>query len=97
MGDVYQNITTKDALEYTQYVFQASLHSYGTIHQLICLGTSEQNGRAERKLRHILDIVHAFLLLFGAKLLFMLFMLLIAFPVLSFKIKLHINDSLGHL
>ena len=38
-----------------------------------------------------------FLLLFGAKLLFMLFMLLIAFPVLLSKIKLHINAFLGHL
>ena len=37
------------------------------------------------------------LLLFGAKLLFMLFMLLIAFPVLSSKIKLHMRAFLGHL
>ena len=29
-----------NALEYTQYAFQAILHSYGTIHQLTCLGTS---------------------------------------------------------
>ena len=51
-----------NALEYTQYAFQAVLHSYGTIHQLTCLGTSQQNGRVERKLRHILDTVHALLL-----------------------------------
>ena len=38
-----------------------------------------------------------FLLLFGAKLLFMLFMLLIAFQVLLSKIKLHMNAFLGHL
>ena len=38
-----------------------------------------------------------FLLLFGAKLLFMLFILLIAFPVLSSKIKLHMSAFLGHL
>ena len=38
-----------------------------------------------------------FMLLFGAKLLFMLFMLLIAFQVLLFKIKLHMNAFLGHL
>ena len=38
-----------------------------------------------------------FLLLFGAKLLFMLFMLLIAFQVLSSKIKLHMSAFLGHL
>ena len=29
-----------NALEYTQYVFQALLHSYGTVHHLICPGTS---------------------------------------------------------
>ena len=37
------------------------------------------------------------LLLFGAKLLFILFMLLIAFQVLLSKIKLHRSDFLGHL
>ena len=36
-----------NALEYTQYVFQAVLHSYGTIHQLTCPGISQQNGRAK--------------------------------------------------
>ena len=51
-----------NALKYTQYVFQALLHSYGTVHHLTCPGTSQQNGRAERKLRHILDTVHALLL-----------------------------------
>ena len=38
-----------------------------------------------------------FLLLFGAKLLFMLFMLLIPFQVLLSKIKLHMSTFLGHL
>ena len=51
-----------NALEYTQYAFQVVLHSYGTVHQLTCPGTSQQNGRAERKLHHILDIVRALLL-----------------------------------
>ena len=37
------------------------------------------------------------LLLFGAKLLFMLFILLIAFQVLLSKIKLHMRAFLGHL
>ena len=36
-----------NALKYTQYAFQAILHSYGTINQLTCPGTSQQNGRAE--------------------------------------------------
>ena len=51
-----------NALEYTQYVFQVLLHSYGTIHHLTCLGTSQKNGRAERKFRHIFDTIHAHLL-----------------------------------
>ena len=38
-----------------------------------------------------------FLVLFGAKLLFMLFMLLIAFQVLLSTIKLHMNAFLGDL
>ena len=37
-----------------------------------------------------------FLLLFGPKLHFMLFILLITFPVLSSKIKLHMSAFLGH-
>ena len=49
-------------LEYTQYAFQALLHSYGTIHHLTCPGTSQQNGRAKQKLHHILDTVRALLL-----------------------------------
>ena len=36
-----------NALEYTQYAFQVVLHSYGTVYQLTCPGTSQQNGRAE--------------------------------------------------
>ena len=36
-----------NALEYTQYAFQAILHSYGTVYHLTCPGTSQQNGRAE--------------------------------------------------
>ena len=51
-----------NALEYTQYAFQAVLHSYGTVYQLTCPGTSQQNGKAEQKLRHILDTVRALLL-----------------------------------
>ena len=33
-----------NALEYTQYEFQALLHSYSTVHHLTCPGTSQQNG-----------------------------------------------------
>ena len=38
------------------------MHSYDTVHQLTCLATSQQNGKAERKFRHILDTVRALLL-----------------------------------
>ena len=51
-----------NALKYTQYVFQTILHSYGTVHQLTFPGTSQQNGRAKRKLHYILNTVHALLL-----------------------------------
>ena len=51
-----------NALEYNQYAFQAVLHSYGIVHQLTYPGTFQQNGRAERKFRHNLDIVRALLL-----------------------------------
>ena len=51
-----------NALEYIQYAFQAVLHSYGTVHQLTCPGTSQQNGRTKRKLRLILDTIRALLL-----------------------------------
>ena len=51
-----------NALEYTQYTFQALLHSYGIVHHLTCSGTSQQNGLAKRKFHYILDTVHALLL-----------------------------------
>ena len=92
-----------NALEYTQYAFQALLHSYGTVHHLTCPGTSQQNGWAERKFRHILDTVRALVLSakvpapFWGKLFLMLFMRLIAFQVLSSIIRLCMSVSLGHL
>jgi transposase InsO family protein len=51
-----------NARELTQHAFEHILYSHGTIHQFSCPGTSQQNGRAERKLRHILDTVRALLL-----------------------------------
>ena len=53
---------SNNAFEYTQYAFQVVLQSYGTVHQLTCLDTSQQNGRVEWKFRHILDTVRALLL-----------------------------------
>ena len=38
------------------------MHSYDIVHHLTCPGTSQQNSKAERKLRHILDTVCPLLL-----------------------------------
>ena len=48
-----------NAQEYKAHEFTDILHQSGTIPHSSCAGTSQQNGRAERKLRHILDVVHA--------------------------------------
>jgi hypothetical protein len=48
-----------NAREYRQTDFSTILKHYGTIFHTSCVGTSQQNGRAERKLRHILDTVKA--------------------------------------
>ena len=34
-------VRSDNALEYTQYAFQAVLHSYSTVHQLTCPSTSQ--------------------------------------------------------
>ena len=36
-----KNFQSNNALEYTQYAFQALLHSYGIIHHLTCPDTSQ--------------------------------------------------------
>ena len=51
-----------NAREHTQHAFEHILYSHLTVHQFSCPGTSQQNGRAERKIRHILDTVRALLL-----------------------------------
>jgi transposase InsO family protein len=48
-----------NAREYRQTDFSIILKHYGTIFHTSYVGTSQQNGRAERKLRHILDTVRA--------------------------------------
>ena len=44
--------------------FLKFLAKNGTISQYSCLGTSQQNGRAERKHRHILDTIRELLMSF---------------------------------
>uniref|UniRef100_A0A2N9IB76 Integrase catalytic domain-containing protein n=1 Tax=Fagus sylvatica TaxID=28930 RepID=A0A2N9IB76_FAGSY len=48
--------------EYRDCQFLDFIHTQGTILQRSCAGTSQQNGRAERKYCHILDSVRAFLI-----------------------------------
>jgi hypothetical protein len=48
-----------NAREYRQIDFFTILKHYGTIFHTSCADTSQQNGRVERKLRHILDTVRA--------------------------------------
>ena len=91
-----------NALEYTQYAFQTLLHSYGTTRHLTCPGTSQQNGRAEIKLRHILDTVRALLLSakvpapFWGEAVFHTVHAINHIPSMSSIIKLHIRAFLGH-
>ena len=48
-----------NAQEYKAHEFTSILHQYGIIPQSSCAGISQQNGKAEHKLRHILDVVRA--------------------------------------
>ncbi len=51
-----------NAREHTQHAFEHILYSHGTVLQFSCPGTFQQNGKAERKLQHILDTVRALLM-----------------------------------
>ena len=48
-----------NAQEYNAHEFTSILHRFGIVPYSSCAGTSQQNGRAELKLRHILDVVRA--------------------------------------
>ena len=48
-----------NAQEYKAHEFIYILHQFGIVPYPSCAGTSQQNGRVERKLRHILDVVRA--------------------------------------
>ncbi|KAI0520436.1 hypothetical protein KFK09_007911 [Dendrobium nobile] len=47
--------------EFTSTDFRTLLHSHGIIHQMSCPYTPEQNGLAERKHRHLLDLTRTLL------------------------------------
>ena len=51
-----------NAQEYNDKSFLSFLDSHGTLPQLSCPYTSQQNGCVEQKHRHILDVVRTFLI-----------------------------------
>ena len=51
-----------NAQEYNDKFFLSFLDSHGTLPQRSCPYTSQQNGRAERKHRHILDVIRTLLI-----------------------------------
>lgn len=57
-----KTLRSDNAMEYREKSFLNFLASNGTTLQHSCPGTSQQNGRAERKHRHILDTVRALLI-----------------------------------
>ena len=50
-------LRTDNALEFTQKAIEDMCATYGMLHQTTCPYTSQQNGVAERKHRHLLDMV----------------------------------------
>ena len=48
--------------EYVNKQFEEYLSSFGIIHQTSCLGTSQQNGLAKRKNRHLLEITRCIMI-----------------------------------
>ena len=53
---------SNNAQEYNDKSFLSFLDSHGTLIQRSCPYTSQQNGRAKQKHRHILDVVHILLI-----------------------------------
>ena len=53
---------TDNSMEYRDSQFLDFIYTQDTIIQCSCAGTSQQNGRVERKYHHILDSVRAFLI-----------------------------------
>ena len=55
-------LRTDNALEFTQKAIEKLCLAHGIVHQTTCPYTSQQNGVAERKHRHLLDMVRTLLL-----------------------------------
>jgi hypothetical protein len=52
-------LRSDNGTEYVNGEFNSFLSSYGIIHQTTCVNTAEQNGVAERKNRHLLEVARA--------------------------------------
>ena len=59
---VVKILRTDNALEFTQKAIEELCLGHGIVHQTTCPYTSQQNGVAERKHRHLLDMVRTLLL-----------------------------------
>lgn len=55
-------LRTDNGTEYVNKEFDEYLSSFGIIHQTTCPGTSEQNGLAERKNRHLLEVTRCLMM-----------------------------------
>ena len=55
-------LRTDNGTKYVNKEFDEYLSSFGIIHQTTCPGTSEQNGLAERKNRHLLEITRCIMM-----------------------------------
>ena len=56
-----QNLRSDNAKEYVSKQFQSFMLQHGILHQTSCVDTLAQNGDAERKNRHLLEIARALL------------------------------------
>jgi transposase InsO family protein len=54
-------VSSSSKLEYTSSSFASYLSDKGIIHQILCAHTPQQNGVAERKSRHLLDVARSFI------------------------------------
>ena len=69
LSQIYQDFTKMIETQFSKPIkvfrfdnaqeYTSILHQFGTVPHSSCACTSQQNGRAERKLRHILDVVRA--------------------------------------
>ncbi|XP_026399756.1 uncharacterized protein LOC113295640 [Papaver somniferum] len=61
-SDMVKKFRSDNGTEFVKGPLPGYLRSHGIIHQTSCVGTSQQNGVAERKLRHILETTRALMI-----------------------------------